>query len=179
MENIENIIKEILLNPNLYGCIVEYYPHIIKLYDMGGQIKTENLSTFTISNYSIMSDTITEYIHREKKMIVHESDNNQLCCDREYLNIQQKHNMLTTEGLFIVSRIEHIDPNKFPILNKYYDITKKKIKTFRNKYISVSIINETEHFDEQYIKLSFGVNNNEQYINSVLRHVKGVIALLQ
>ena len=134
---------------------------------------------------------IIEYIHREKKLIVDDTGN------REYMTIQQKFHSLcefknkthdTNSALIVVSKIEYIDPNKFPILNKYHDVSKKSMKIYDDKYIAINVISEYDFNDKKnyehdkqiitYIKLSFAVHNNEQYKRSVIRHFKEVISLL-
>ena len=150
--------------------IVEYYPHIIQQYNHGGMFKDEKFELVNNENYSVKTDIFTEYIHREKKLVVHESG------DREYLLIKQLACKLSN-GLDIVSDVECIDPNKFPVLNKYYDICKKNVVSYEDNYITISSISEKNN---NYIKLSFQIPKkfDEQYKRRVLRHFKAALSLL-
>jgi hypothetical protein len=191
MNYMENIIKEILSTPKFDGCVVEYYPHVIRQYETGGFIKNETELVFNPPNIPTRTEKMVEYIHREKKLVVYESG------DREYLSVQQKFNQLcdgspnsaTYDGtgkmensaLVIVSKVDCIDPNKFPMLNKYYDICRKTVTIFDDKYITISIISENNIDGESqftYIKISFLIHNNEQYKRGVLRHFREVVSLL-
>lgn len=182
----ETTIDEIFANPRLDGCIVEYYPHVILQYENGGTLKNDaNLDLSVFSKFATRDEKYTEYIHREKKLTVYSSDDNE-CNNREYVTVQQKYNKLipvtnsketvpVSACLFVVSKIDCIDPNKFPILNKYYDICEKTVKIFDDKYLTISIIQEKSI---TYIKISFAVNRDVQYKRGVLRHLKEVISLL-
>jgi hypothetical protein len=167
----EQIINNIFQTPDLENCTVEYYPHVIVQYKQGGVFKNENITKLDIKKSYETTDTITEYVHREKKFIVHKNG------DREYLKIQQKINHLSQEnGLFVVSKIECIDPNKFPVLSQYYDISKKTIKMYDGKYTTTSIITED---DLTYIKLSFSIVYDDIMCKKIIKNLKELISLLQ
>lgn len=164
----EQTINDIFAIPNMDGYVVEYYPHITKQYEQGGIIANDD--GINIANRKIMKEeTVVEYIYREKKLLVHENG------DREYISAQQEYNIIG-DGLYVISNIEYIDPNKFPILNKYYDTIRKTVTTYDDKYITISIINEGNF---SYLKISFTINYNEQYKRSIIRHIKEVLSSLQ
>jgi hypothetical protein len=175
----ENIIEQIFQKQELDGCTVEYYPHIFLNYTTGGTFKNENISELKINNAYITDDNVTEYIHREKKMIIHNNG------DREYFNIKQKYNDISKDaGLFIVSKIECIDPNKFPILSQYYDISNKIIKSYDYRYINISLIKENilidknQHSEITYIKISFVIPNDISIKKKIIKHIKEVLSSL-
>lgn len=175
----EDTIKEIFAIPKLDGCVVDFYPHIIQQYNTGGIIKNERDTIFNLQMYPVREEKYIEYIHREKKLIIYDSG------DREYVSVQQKLHKITN-GLYVVSKIDCIDPNKFPILNKYYDVKRKSTKIYDDKYITISIISEYDKDtvtpssdDITYIKLSFVINYDDHYRRSIIRHLTEVISLLQ
>lgn len=174
----DDTIKEIFSVPKLDGCTVEYYPHIIKQYNSGGIIKNDKNKTFNLQKYPMKEETCIEYVHREKKLIMYDSG------DREYVSVQQKLHKIT-DGLYVVSKIDCIDPNKFPILNKYHDVKRKMTKIYDDKYITISVISEhnmntmLSQDDITYIKLSFVINYDEHYKRSVIRHFIEVVSSLQ
>lgn len=170
MEHYENIIEEIFNLPDLDECVVEYYPHVNVLYESGGSFQNETNIDFKFPNYSITDEDVTEYVYHDKKLIFHHNTN-----DREYTLIQQRFNKIQ-DGLFIVSKIDYIDPNRFPILCQYYDKTQKHIKTYFGKYLTVFVITEN---DINYLKISFNINYDEHYKKKIIKNLKEVISLIQ
>lgn len=175
----EQTIEELFTREDLIGCTVDYYPHIVKQYENGGTLKNENNVSINCKPTRIICDTATEYVYGWMKMIIHDDHT------REYLSSMCKDHKIT-DGLYIVSKIDCIDPNKFPILCKYYDISTKISKIYYDKYVTLQIINEQwcDGKNEQknnatYIKISFQIENGEQYKRGVIRHIKEVISLLQ
>lgn len=169
----EQIIDRICLSSDMTGCVINYYPHIIKQYTNGGKFKNENFNELKIFTKNLVEEITTEYIYKNKKMIVDANGNKEFQC------IQQK-TCFMNNGLYEVLNIEFIDPNKFPILNKYYDVSKKHVYKYLDKYVTVSLINETidEKTTINYIKLSFSVPQNETQKQSLYRHLKAIIALI-
>lgn len=170
----EEFLTEIFSDHNFDDCVFEYYPHINIQYKTGGTIVNENIETLNMPFSLIKTDTITEYIYRERKMIVESSG------DKEYQNVHQIHCYVkpnNANGLVIISQIEYIDPNKFPVLNSYYDINKKVVRTYDDKYITIQLISENN--DMNYIKISFNITQNEEYKKRIKRHFTKVISWLQ
>lgn len=172
----DSALNEIFQMQNLEECIIDYYPHIIMQYDTGGIFQNETFTSLNVPNAHESCDTVTEYVHREKKLIIHESG------DREYLSIQQKMHKLS-DGLFVVSKVDCIDPNKFPILCKYYDICNKKIKSYDDKYITTSIISESISKNNiNYIKMSFTITptiiRDDVIKRKIIKRFKEVVSLL-
>jgi hypothetical protein len=164
----EDTINEIFAIKQLDGCVVEFYPHIEQTSQNCGTIRDEILENIKIDNLQFSDDEYTEYIHGWKIMSVFRN------FVHEYKYIQQKYIKLNN-GLFIVSKIDYIDPNKFPILSKYYDISHKKVRTYHDKYLSISFITENE--EHTYLKISFEINSKCQ--TGILRHLTSIISLIQ
>lgn len=168
----ENIISNLFDNDDLDGCTVEYYPHIEMKYNFGGSLKNEKFDKYKI-NMKSTEEQLVEYIFRDKKLTISEDET------REYSMTQQKQNIIK-DGLFIVSKIECIDPNRFPILNEYYDISKKNITKFEFKYITLLFVREK---NINYIKITFQLFTDklkkETYKRKTIRDIKEAISLLQ
>jgi len=165
----EETIRKLFLNEDFDGCVVEYYPHITKMYETGGMIKDEKNINLNFSKYQVKEEEYTEYVFHDMKKIMYETG------EREYTITQQKF-CCVEDGLYVVSKTECIDPNKFPVLNKYYDICHKKIKTFSNKYISISVISENNKI---HLKMSFNIISDEHHQHGVIRCLKEAISLQQ
>lgn len=158
----EKTIETIFSIKENQDCEIDYYPHIIKQYENGGRFVQENFSKIDFDD----TKEITEYIFRNKKLIVNKMG------DREY-NIEHQKMTILADGLYVVTKVECIDPNKFPVLHKYYDISHKIIHSKEYKYITISYIQED---DLQYIKLSFPVDTeNMKKIIKQLKDVREII----
>lgn len=160
-------LEHIVLNNNFEDCLVEYYPHI-ETRSSFGKIISET-KPINISKCEYTDDEYDEYVHLDKKMLIHANG------EREYLMIQQKYNKIS-DGLFIVSKITCIDPNRFPILNNYHITSHIKIRTYEYKSISINVIEEN---DEIIVKISFNIVNNEKYKKDLIKHFREVISLLR
>lgn len=172
-----NIINEYISDPTLEKCIVDFYPHIQLNFKTGGFLINETCDELKIPNIGITEENVTEYIHRDKKLIIYESGN------KEYLSINQKSNKINN-GLFIVSKIDNIDPNRFPILKNYDNICKKNIITYDNKYFTTSLIHESYSENNKdknikYIQISFIITNDERFNIHLIKHFKEVVSSLQ
>ena len=83
--------------------------------------------------------------------------------------------------MIIVSENENIDPNKFPILNKYNDVIEKNIINYDEHYITISLITElSSNNKKKYIKLSFNIpkNINDSTKIKIMKHFKEAISLI-
>lgn len=179
----EKELTHIVLDSNFEDCVVDYYPHIDMTIDdltqipmnehnnyaIVGQIRNEIDFSINLPNCQYIDDKLTEYSYRDKKLVIHESN------EREYLLIQQKYNKIS-DGLFVVSKIDCIDPNRFPMLNQYHTVSTKVIRKYEHKLISLYIIHE---YNDTYIKLSFTLVNNDKYKKDIIKQFKEVISLLQ
>lgn len=182
--NILNILNNILTNDaseygmanfqSLHDCVIEYYPHIKRCQSNCGYIynNTHTIDALfdNISGYVITKYKCVDYTHRQKKMIIYESGN------KEILSIQQKWNIMTDNGgLLIASKIECIDPNRFPILCNYDEISRKLVKLYSGKYMNIFIITEG---NATYPKITFTIPHDEQHKRGLIRHFNEVISLL-
>lgn len=163
-----DIIANIFSNPEFDGSLVEYYPHVNIQYETGGTIVNEDLDKLKINLKLRKTEKCTEYIYREKHLTVYDEE-------REYQNIQQQKSFINN-GLIVISKVENIDPNKFPVLNNYYDIIKKTVQTYDDKYITFTITSEEDGIT--YTKISFTVVQNDTYKKKILRHLKAIISSL-
>jgi hypothetical protein len=182
----ESFLMEIFKNPSYNGYTVELYPHVELLYENGGTIRNENIATLKIHYTQTKKNTFTEYIHNEKCLRIYDNK------EREYLHISQsicrvQHldlpNMkneaspdINKYGIIIVSMYEYIDPNKFPIINKYHDVRRKIVTSYEHKNITIDIIQEQPNMN--HIKLSFVIPCNEQLKKKTLKYLKEVISSL-
>jgi len=181
--SIENIIKNIfeIIKLNEH-CVIEYYPHINLVYNCGGYLKNETVDKLNLpdAKYNITTDSYTEYIHREKKMIIHENGEKDFVKNHQiHYHIQQ---IDETIGLIVISEFEYIDPNKFPILHKYYDVVKKNIINYDDRFLTVSLITENpnEPTMKKYIKISFNIPKNfdELCKKRIIKHLKEALSLI-
>ena len=169
----EETITEIFKIPNVDGTTVDYYPHI-KADGRIGYFLDEPTVQFNAQNFSQKEEKYTEYVHYNKRMVIHETG------ERDYMLHKQVFQKIA-DGLFVVSKIEYIDPNRFPILCKYHAVCRRTIKTYDDKYITVSIITE-EYPNENYlgrltyIKISFIIENTDKFMNGVIRHIKAALS---
>jgi len=163
----EQYISNIIDDSSNDGYIIEYYPHIEILYENGGRIKNIDKSSLKIPYQQTKTVECTEYVHYEKILRIYENRS------REYLHIQQKYNKLFN-GLVIVEHMEFIDPNKFPIINKYHDVRRKNIITYEYKNIMIDVI--TEKPDWTYLKISFTIPSNEQMKKKIRSYFKEVVS---
>lgn len=167
----ESFLLEIFKNSMYNGNTVEYYPHADLMYENGGTIRNENMTTLKIPYAQTKKNTFTEYIHNEKCLRIYDNK------EREYLHISQSTNrILDNAGIIIVSMYEYIDPNKFPIINKYHDVRRKIITSYEHKNITIDIINEQPDINQ--LKISFVIPCNEQLKKKTLKHIKEVISSL-
>lgn len=177
-------ITKLYSNHELEGCIVEYYPHIEHTYTYGGEIVNEkgtvgeDVENEKLIRIPYSECEYTEYVHGWKIMNIYENGM------REYKCIEQKY-VDVHDGLYVVSKIDYIEPNKFPILSKYYDVCHKYIKTYNDKYIDISYIKEyaekglrrMENNDYKiYLKLTFEINPKCQ--KNLIRHFTSIISLI-
>jgi hypothetical protein len=183
IKDMEKYINALFLNTDLEGCVVEYYPHIENISSKCGNIRDEkpyldkDENNIKLSHLQCSESEYTEYIHGWKIMNIYESG------IHEYKYIQQKYTDIH-DGLYVVSKIDYIEPNKFPILSKYYDIRHKKTKTYHDKYFDISYIKEErkdemseEKVNKIYLKLIFEINT--KYQKNIIRHITSIISLLQ
>jgi len=173
-----NIINEYIFDNNLDKCTVDYYPHISVQYNTGGMIINETCESLNIPNFGISEETLTEYTYRDKKLIIYDSGN------KEYLSVNQKLHKIS-DGLFIISKVDCIDPNKFPILKKYDNICKKNIISYDHKYFTTSLVTEIYQDSNnvektiKYIQISFTITNDERYNNHLMKYFREVVSSLQ
>jgi hypothetical protein len=155
-------LDTLLSNPDYEKMTVEYYPHIQLHYDANklyaGSLVNETNIKFPIENVNQVE--YTEYTHNEKHLKVYDGEQKK----REFIHIVQVDNKIQ-DGLYVVSKYEYIDPNKFPIMNKYHDIKYIKSQCLSHKGIDIFLIeqrtasNSTDSL--KYIKLSMVIPSNE------------------
>lgn len=167
----ESFLLELFEDSSYNGNTVEYYPHIDLLYETGGTIRNEDMTIIKIPYTQTKKNTFTEYIHNEKCLRIYDNK------EREYLHISQSANrILGTAGIIIVSMYEYIDPNKFPIINKYHDVRRKIITSYEYKNIMIDVVNEQPGINQ--LKLSFVIPCNEQLKKKTLKYLKEVVSSL-
>lgn len=170
----DTFLNKVLKNPSYEGHTIEYYPHIELLYETGGVIRNEDITELKIPYTQIKKSIFTEYVYNEKCLRVYDNK------EREYLHAQQICNKIITDvetstsAIIIMSMYEYIDPNKFPIINKYHDIRKKIVSTYEYKNITIDLI--TEQPDINNLKISFMVPCNEQLKKKIMIHFKEVVS---
>lgn len=159
MDKHEKYLDSVLNNPDNVGLTVEYYPNIKLMYQnndvFGGTIMNENISKIKLP-YDIVKHTeYTEYTHNEKHLRVYSGETKK----REFIHVSQVDNKII-DGLFVLSKYEYIDPNKFPIMNRYYDVKHVKSTSCERKGVEIFLIEEKDTIS--YSKISFIVPENEQ-----------------
>jgi hypothetical protein len=177
MSKIETFIKtinDVFNNPEYEGLTLNYYPHLTNQYNSGGQFKNETISD--ISKYYSeppIEESYTEYVHKDKSMFVtkyiNESENAVLNKDFQY-NHQIDYRI--TDGLYLIMKIEKIDPNRFPILQKYYNTIETNVKSFNEKYINVSLITENQTLT--YLKISITITNDDHIKKKIIKSVSSL-----
>lgn len=156
-------LDKLLDNPEYEKMTIEYYPHIQLYYSSdklyNGHILNETKIKFPKDN--VINVEYTEYTHNEKHLRVYDEEPKK----REFIHVSQIDNQVQ-DGLYVLSKYEYIDPNKFPIMNKYHDIKHIKSHCLSHKNIDILLIEQTNTRDPidslKYIKLSMVIPNSEQ-----------------
>lgn len=168
-----DIIGNILDQPIYCDGTIEYYPKIQKMYKNVGRIAMDENVFKSINGIlgkkylGVTSYKTYEYTHRDKKLILYETDS-------EYIKYHQLGHTIG-DGLIVIYRKERIDPNKFPIINEYNDVVEKDNMTYHLKNITIESIQENTNVF--YIKVVFDCNSMNK--KQIMRELKGLISLLQ
>lgn len=170
------VLREIFNNSSFDGSMVEYYPHINVFYEGGGEIINET-PKFTSPITLVKTNNYTEYVYNEKYLRVFQNK------EKEFLQYQQQYSsiisdMNSSKGLMIISHWEYIDPNRFPIVNKYHDVRHKCISEYEYKNIIIDSILEDN--DMNYIRISFPIHTsiNDLVKKKLFANFKEVISLV-
>ena len=169
-------IESALSNPDFAGCTLEYYPTITKLYENGGKITVPknvfmNIYNVLSKQFVNMSHHQTvEYTHRNMKLILSENG-------KEYLQCAQVGYFIGT-GLVIVNKENRIDPNKFPIIGEYNDVSKRDYSVFHLKNVKIQTICEN---NSQYpIKIITECNpDNKNHVVENMKNIRELIYVIQ
>lgn len=153
---------------------IDYYPHIVVDYATGGHLMNETITEYekifdNDGKYTKNVYDYTEYVHNNKKMLVHANN------DKEYIEISQLE-CIVSKGLYNLHNFIHIDPNKFPILNKYYDVCNYHELVYKNKYLNVHLISDLTN-SISFIKISFSLPKYDTYQTD--DKLKKIIKLIQ
>lgn len=172
------IPNEILTREIFNDCVVEYYPHINLHHSHGGSLVSEDFSQLKIPSQIISNKNIVEYVLGDKKMIITIDNMSDAEKNKEYILLQQKAHYIDS-GLFVVSNIKNIDPNRFPNIDKYYDVVRKHEITYESKCVKLMLITEKINDDDKlnYIKIEFSISDVNKI--SVQKHFREVVSWLK
>lgn len=128
-------LNQIFDNSKYVGCEISYYP-FIDFKGNYGELKNLDDINLAVPTFHLISDNeYDEYTYLTKSMLVFENH-------KEYINTEQIGNILNKTGLFIINKTEHIDPNKFPIINQYNCITHVHETIYGNNYVRMHIVKQ-------------------------------------
>lgn len=170
-----DLINKIIDDPQYSNNVVEYYPKITKLCDNIGNIDMgkklyDHINNLLNKKYSNVTTLRTiEYIYHEKKLVISELENS-----REYIQCRQTGHVFGN-GMIIMYKKSRIDPNKFPIIDKYDDVQEKQTITYRLRNVIIDIVQENSKIF--YIKIIFTCDTNVK--KNILKSINEIISLLE
>lgn len=166
---------ELLTDPLLDHCIFQYHPIVRKHNSFAGEINIdENRFNKLIDIIETelkpvkTQNEITNYVYRDLEMIIDKKGNRTYICRSQLKTI-------LAEGLLIISKIKEIDPEQFPILNKYHKSSTQIITKYSINTVDILFIKEkiNEKLWNYYISITFMNNKND--IISTLEKIISIV----
>jgi len=152
-------VQKILNNDKYNDCLIQIHPIIEMFHENGGSIIIEeklwNTLQIKFKKYKKTDNIITSYTFRDLELTIDKQDN------RSYI-IKNQLKVVINKELVIVSKIEYIPQEKFPILDKYHKSSIQDISSYIFNLINISFIKDNN--DNHYILINFINNNNGEII---------------
>ncbi|AYV78757.1 MAG: hypothetical protein Edafosvirus30_8 [Edafosvirus sp.] len=167
-------VKKIFSDTEYKDCLFQIHPIIEMYHESGGSIVIEeklwNTLEAKFKKFKKTENVITSYTFRDLELTIDKHDN------RSYI-IKSPVKIILDKELLIVSKIDYITPEKFPIIDKYHKKSVQNISSYLCNSINVSFIVDDNNY--HYILINFMNNDKNKKESDIVNSLESVFKIIQ